>query len=76
MAPDSWDLRWDLDRDQPCQTRLCWAAAVVPLLVTLPERLVGGHQQGFALVAVADQLKAGLGLLQQLHQGRGRKKRQ
>jgi hypothetical protein len=25
---------------------------------------------------VADQLKAGLGLLQQLHQGRGRKKRQ
>ena len=75
-------------------------------LVPFPERLVGGHQQGAALVAVADQLeqnggfqlaaphvgdvvdhqqgvaiefldqgrqlKAGLGLLQQLHQGGGR----
>lgn len=75
-------------------------------LVPFPERLVGGHQQGAALVAVADQLKqhrglqlaatyvgdvvdhqqavaielldqrrqlvAGLGLLQQLHQSRGR----
>lgn len=74
--------------------------------VPLPERLVGGHQQGAALVAVADQLKqhgglqlaaayvgdvvdhqqaiaiqlldqgwelkAGLGLLQQLHQRCGR----
>ena len=75
-------------------------------LVPFPERLVGGHQQGAALIAVADQLeqhrglqltaphvgdvvdhqqgvaielldqgreiKAGFGLLQQLHQGGGR----
>jgi hypothetical protein len=31
-------------------------------LVPFPERLVGGHQRGFALVAVVDQLKQHRGL--------------